>query len=109
MRTKKFPERVEKLGVSATIYKPKKKAKGYTVGYHVRGKFVRKVRNSYEDAKKLALSVVERKASGELDTLTLSNQDCYVYLRALEAVKPTCGWRIQKTTASEGCRPICRA
>ena len=89
MRTKKFPERVEKQGVCATIYAPKDKSKGYTVGYHVRGKFVRKVRNSYEDAKQLALSVVERKASGELDMLTLSDRDCHVYLRALEAIKPT--------------------
>ncbi|MBE0541674.1 MAG: site-specific integrase [Verrucomicrobia bacterium] len=89
MKTKRFPERVEKLGVSATIYEPKDKSKGYTVGYHVRGKFVRKVRNSYEDAKKLALSLVERKATGDLDALVLSNQDCLVYRRSVEAVKPT--------------------
>jgi hypothetical protein len=53
MKTKSFPERVEKHGVSVTIYEPKHEAKGYTVAYHVRGKLVRKVRNSYEDAKQL--------------------------------------------------------
>jgi len=89
MKTKTFPERVDKFGVSATIYSPKEEAEGFTVAYHVRGKLVRKVRNSYEDAKQLAQSVVEQKGNGELDILTLGNQDCYVYLREVEAVKPT--------------------
>lgn len=89
MKTNTFPERVEKLGVSATIYAPKHESKGFTVAYHVRGKLVRKVRNSYEDAKELAQSVVEQKSNGELDILTLDNRDCYVYLRAAEAVKAT--------------------
>jgi hypothetical protein len=89
MRRSAFPERVEKQGVRATIYEPKDKSKGYTVAYHVRGKLVRKVRNSYEEAKKLALSVVEQKANGELDALTLSSQDCLVYRRAVEALKST--------------------
>jgi len=89
MKTKSFPERVEKFGVSATIYASKDEAKGFTVAYHVRGKLVRKVRNSYEDAKQLAQSVVEQKGNGELDILTLGNRDCYVYLRAVEAVKAT--------------------
>jgi len=89
MKTKTFPERVERLGSSATIYAPKNKSKGFTVAYHVRGKFLRKVRNSYEAAKELALSVVGQKANGELDILSLSNQDAYVYLRAAEAVKAT--------------------
>jgi hypothetical protein len=31
MKTKTFPERVEKFGVVATIYAPKDKSKGYTV------------------------------------------------------------------------------
>jgi integrase len=89
MKTKTFPERVEKFGVSATIYAPKNESKGFTVAYHVRGKVVRKVRNSYEDAKQLAQSVVEQKGNGELDILRLGNRDCYVYLRAAEAVKAT--------------------
>jgi len=89
MKTKAFPEKVEKFGVSATIYAPKNKSKGFTVAYHVRGKLVRKVRNSYEDAKQLAQSVVEQKGNGELDVLTLSSRDCLVYQRAVAAVKPT--------------------
>ncbi|MCW5556076.1 MAG: hypothetical protein KIS67_28460 [Verrucomicrobiae bacterium] len=89
MRPKKFPERVEKFGVVATIYKSKKKAKGFTIAYHVRGELVRKTRNSYEDAKQLALSVVEQKGNGELDVLTLTSQDCLLYRRAVAAVKPT--------------------
>lgn len=78
MKTNTFPERVEKFGVSATIDAPKDEAKRFTVAYHVRGKFLRKVRNRYEDAKELALSVVGQKANGELDILSLSNKDAYV-------------------------------
>jgi integrase len=89
MKTRSFPERVEKFGVSATIYAPKNKSKGFTVAYHVRGKLLRKVRNSYEDAKQLAQAVVEQKGSGELDVLTLTSHDCLVYQRADAAVKPT--------------------
>ena len=89
MKTKTFPERVEKLGVSATIYAPKDEAKGFTVAYHVRGKLVRKTRNSHDAAKELAQSVVEQKGNGDLDVLTLNNRDCYMYLRAAEAVKAT--------------------
>jgi hypothetical protein len=65
-------ERVQKFGVSATIYAPKNKDKGFTVAYHVRGKLVRKVRNDYESAKQLAQSVVDQKGNGELDILTLT-------------------------------------
>src|SRR5258706_5570455 len=89
MMTNTFPERIEKFGVSATIYAPKNESKGFTVAYHVRGQLVRKVRNNYQDAKALAQSVVEQKGNGELDILTLGNRDCYVYLRAVEAVKAT--------------------
>lgn len=89
MRPKKFPERVEKFGVVATIYKPKKTAKGFTIAYYVRGELERKTRNSYEDAKQLALSVLEQKGNGELDVLTLNSQDCLLYRRAVAAVKPT--------------------
>ena len=46
MKTKTFPERVEKFGVSATIYGPKNESKGFTVAYHVRGKLVRKVKKN---------------------------------------------------------------
>ncbi len=89
MKTTTFPEKVEKLGATATIYAPKDDSKGFTIAYHVRGKLVRKVRNNYEDAKKLALSVVKQKGRGEQDVLTLRDRDCFVYSRAIEAVKPT--------------------
>lgn len=83
MRTKAFPERVEKYGSVATIYASSDESKGYTIAYHVRGKLVRKVRNSYEAAKALALSAVEQKGTGELDALTLTNHDCLIYQRAV--------------------------
>lgn len=89
MRKQEFPERVERLGVVATIYAPKDALKGYTVAYYVLGKFVRKVRNSYEDAKKLALSIVEKKAHGRLDDTPLSREQSLVFRRAAETVKPT--------------------
>lgn len=89
MRTKTFPERVEKFGSVATIYASNDESKGFTVAYHVRGKLVRKVRNNYDDAKELALSVVQQKGNGELDALTLTSHDCLVYQRAVAAVKPT--------------------
>ncbi len=89
MKTKTFPERVERFGVCATIYAPKDESKGFTISFHIRGKLVRKVRNAYEDAKRLALSVVEQKGTGDLDVLTLGDKDRLIYLRAVEAVKPT--------------------
>ena len=70
MRPKKFPERVEKFGVVATIYKSKKKAKGFTIAYHVRGELERKTRNSYQDAKQLALSVLEQKGKRRYRRMT---------------------------------------
>lgn len=89
MKTKLFPERIERFGVVATIYASKNESKGFTVAYHVRGKLVRKVRNSYKDAKELAMSAVEQKGTGELDALTLTNHDCLLYRRAEAVVKPT--------------------
>jgi len=67
MNTNVSSERVEKLGVSATIYAPKNESKGFTVAYHVRGELVRKVRTSYEDAKELVPAVVDQKGNSELD------------------------------------------
>jgi hypothetical protein len=63
MQTKTFPQRVQKFGVSATIYAPKNKDKGFTVAYHVRGKLVRKVRNDYQTA---VLAVAKLRLSPKL-------------------------------------------
>lgn len=77
MKTKKFPERVEKFGVSATIYAPNDEAKGFTVAYHVKGKLVRNARNSHEDAKQLGQSVVKQQKRPGGDPASLWSQNLW--------------------------------
>jgi integrase len=71
------------------IYAPASEGKGFTVSYYHRGARVREARNDYAAAKQLALLTVAKMAQGELDVLTLRDQDRMIYLRATETLAPT--------------------
>ena len=91
MKADKFPVTVTEGGVSAKIRKVSqlKNGKPYTIyiaDYVLLGKRKQEGRAKFEDAKEIALNACRKIAGGEQISLSLTNMDRAIYLRAAEAL-----------------------
>ena len=68
---------------------PSKGSDQFTVAYRFGGKRVRRTFGDYHRATTEAETVATKLCEGELNVLTLQNEDRQVYVRAVEALKPT--------------------
>jgi integrase len=87
----KFPVVVSEGGVSAKIRKITQTKNGteyvtYMVDYILLGKRKQVGRTDFEEAKQVALNACRQIARGNHDSLTLTNDDRAMYLRAVEAL-----------------------
>lgn len=86
-----FPEVVRRKSSTVTIYKTINRGKDrFTiVHYDACGKRCRKMLRDYLVAKRVAVEIADNMAIGNLDVITLSGRDRYVYERAVEMLKST--------------------
>lgn len=90
----KFPVIVSENGVTAKIHKVTRTKNGntyvsYVADYILLGKRKQTARADFEDAKQVALDACRKIANGQQISLTLTNHERLVYLRATETLAPT--------------------
>ena len=90
MAKPQFPVSVKRGHVVVKIYlTPSNGSDQFTVSYHFGGKRVRRAFGDYHRALTEAETVATKLCEGELNVLTLKNEDRLAYVRAVEALKPT--------------------
>jgi integrase len=90
----RFPVKVTEGGVSAKIRKITQTKSGkpyviYLADYILLGKRKQVGRSTFDEAKQIALNACRQIANGQHLSLTLTNDDRMMYLRATEALAPT--------------------
>lgn len=85
-----FPMEIQSGSVIVRIYKVENKGRpSFTVSYFADGKRKLKMFAGFDDAHAEAKSKADSLSRGELDVLHLVNAECFAYVHAAEAVRPT--------------------